>query len=60
VLTLGERVAWYAAAFDFVKNSLGTAMTLDKRSKTDPYRSTSSLLPYLMKRMRSHARIESI
>jgi hypothetical protein len=34
-LTFEERVAWYAAALDFTRHSLGMAITADKREKTN-------------------------
>ena len=47
LLTFGERVAWYAAAFDFVKNSLRLTSTFDKREKANLVRHVHARLKFL-------------
>ena len=53
LLTLPERVAWYVAAFDFVKNSLATPITSDKREKANLVRHVHARLKFLKRNDRN-------
>jgi len=47
VLTIGERVAWYVAAFNFVRNLPQKVATEDKSEKIEQVRTLQARLRYL-------------
>jgi len=47
VLTIDERIAWYVAAFDFVKNLPQKVVTQDKLEKIEHVRNLQARLRHL-------------